>query len=74
MPWCLLDFFFKMHVLILGAGPGGLTVAQCLRKQGISYEIFDRDESEDARFQGWAIGMHTYVYTENEETADPILK
>lgn len=48
-----------MHVLIIGAGPGGLTVAQCLRKQGISFEIFDRDENEDARFQGWAIGLHT---------------
>jgi hypothetical protein len=24
----------NMHVLIIGAGPGGLTVAQCLRKEG----------------------------------------
>lgn len=50
-----------MHVLILGAGPGGLVLAQCLRKQGISFEIFDRDVSPDARFQGWALTMHTYV-------------
>lgn len=48
-----------MHVLILGAGPGGLTLAQCLRKRGISFEIFDRDEDANARFQGWALGLHT---------------
>jgi len=48
-----------MHVLILGAGPGGLTLAQCLRKRGISFEIMDRDEHENARFQGWALGLHT---------------
>ena len=48
-----------MHVLIAGAGLGGLSLAQCLRKQGISFEIFERDENENARFQGWAIGLHT---------------
>ena len=50
-----------MHVLIAGAGLGGLTLAQSLRKQGISYEIFERDANRDARFQGWAIALHTYV-------------
>lgn len=50
----------KMHVLIVGAGLGGLTLAQCLRKQGISFEIFERDEDEQARFQGWAIAIHGY--------------
>ncbi|KIL88414.1 fad binding domain protein [Fusarium avenaceum] len=50
-----------MHVLIVGAGLGGLTLAQTLRKQGISFEIFERDKSSDARFQGWAIALHTIV-------------
>lgn len=50
-----------MHVLIVGAGLGGLTLAQTLRKQGISYEIFERDEDENGRFQGWAIALHTSV-------------
>lgn len=53
-----------MHVLIVGAGLGGLSLAQCLRKQSISFEIFDRDAHEDSRFQGWAIGIHTYEFTE----------
>lgn len=48
-----------MHVLIIGAGPAGLTIAQCLRKEGISYQIFDRDLHQDARFQGYSISVHT---------------
>ena len=52
-----------MHILIVGAGIGGLTLAQSLRKQGISFEIFERDVDENARFQGWAIALHTYEPT-----------
>lgn len=47
-----------MHVLIVGAGLGGLTLAQSLRKQGITFEIFERDADRDARSQGWAIALH----------------
>lgn len=47
-----------MHVLIIGAGIGGLTLAQGLRKQGISFEIFERDASAEARGQGYAVGLH----------------
>ncbi|KAJ7601691.1 putative monooxygenase [Mycena polygramma] len=46
------------HVLIVGAGLSGLTLAQMLRKEGVSYEIFDRDASATARAQGWAIALH----------------
>ena len=46
------------HVLILGAGLGGLTLAQALRKKGVTFEIFERDASIHARFQGWAIALH----------------
>lgn len=49
-----------MHVLIVGGGLGGLSLAQSLRKQGISFEVFERDADASARFQGWAIGLHTY--------------
>lgn len=52
-----------MHVLIIGAGLGGLSLAQSLRKQEISFEIFERDADEDARFQGWAIALHSYMLT-----------
>ncbi|KAK4446108.1 FAD-dependent urate hydroxylase [Podospora aff. communis PSN243] len=48
----------KLHVLIIGAGIGGLTLAQALRKQGISFEIFERDASPSARGQGYALGLY----------------
>ncbi|CCC09543.1 hypothetical protein SMACR_03575 [Sordaria macrospora] len=47
-----------LHVLIIGAGLGGLTLAQGLRKQGISFELFERDASAEARGQGYAVGLH----------------
>ncbi|KAI1469163.1 FAD/NAD(P)-binding domain-containing protein [Daldinia caldariorum] len=51
----------KPRVLIVGAGLGGLTLAQCLRKQGVPFEIFERDTSAHSRFLGWAIGIHTIL-------------
>lgn len=55
------------HVLIVGAGLSGLTLAQILRKNGVSYEIFERDESADARAQGWAIALHGGVLADLRE-------
>lgn len=49
----------KPHVLIVGAGLAGLALAQCLRKQGIPFEIFERSASKDIRPEGWSIGIHT---------------
>lgn len=46
------------HVLIVGAGLGGLTLAQILRKKNMSFEIFDREENHNVRRQGWAVGIH----------------
>ncbi|KAI0871374.1 FAD/NAD(P)-binding domain-containing protein [Hypoxylon argillaceum] len=45
---------------LLGAGLSGLALAQCLRKQDISFEIFDRDIDISTR-QGWAIAIHTLI-------------
>ncbi|OAP56446.1 hypothetical protein AYL99_09625 [Fonsecaea erecta] len=41
-------------ILIAGAGPAGLALAQMLRKGGVRFEIFERDES---RPQGWSVGL-----------------
>lgn len=66
------------HVLIVGAGLSGLTLAQILRKNGISYEIFERDADADARTQGWAIALHGQVLRDLEnclpEDIGPITK
>lgn len=47
------------RVLILGAGLGGLTLAQSLRKRGVEFEIFEKDEHMQARAGGWAIALHS---------------
>ncbi|KAI0401463.1 FAD/NAD(P)-binding domain-containing protein [Xylaria palmicola] len=50
----------RPRVLIVGAGLSGLALAQCLRKQGIPFEIFERDTDISTR-QGWAIALHSII-------------
>lgn len=45
-------------VLIVGAGIVGLTLGQALKLKNIPFEIYERDETPDARGQGWAITLH----------------
>ncbi|KAI0008831.1 FAD/NAD(P)-binding domain-containing protein [Xylariaceae sp. FL0662B] len=52
---------YKPKVLIIGAGLGGLTLAQIFRKSDIPYEIFERDEHEVSRAQGWSLTMHSVL-------------
>jgi NADPH-dependent 2,4-dienoyl-CoA reductase/sulfur reductase-like enzyme len=68
--FCILNIFAHIaamdsqanstHVLIIGGGLGGTALAQALRKKGISYDLFERDESSDARSQGWALALHQW--------------
>ncbi|OJI98236.1 hypothetical protein ASPVEDRAFT_79902 [Aspergillus versicolor CBS 583.65] len=44
-------------IIIIGAGPGGLVLAHCLRKHGIPYEIFEREKASQPRKQGWAVAL-----------------
>lgn len=46
-----------LHVVIVGAGLGGLVLAQSLRKKGLSFEIFEQDSHAESRGQGFAIGL-----------------
>ncbi|XXH02031.1 hypothetical protein Hte_008396 [Hypoxylon texense] len=58
---------FKPRILIVGGGLGGLTLAQCLRKQNIPFEIFERDTNPVSRISGWAIALHTKVTSVEED-------
>jgi 2-polyprenyl-6-methoxyphenol hydroxylase-like FAD-dependent oxidoreductase len=47
-----------LPVLIIGAGVVGLTLAQSLKKDGIPFQIFERDTHVDSRAHGWGITVH----------------
>ncbi|MFH9087840.1 FAD-dependent oxidoreductase [Streptomyces sp. NPDC017673] len=47
-------------VLVIGAGLGGLTLAQGLRRQGIDVEVFERDVTPVDRSQGFRIHVNPF--------------
>jgi salicylate hydroxylase len=45
----------SFHVIIIGGGLGGLTLAQGLKKHGISCVVYEKDMSRTDRLQGYRI-------------------
>ncbi|KVG78347.1 monooxygenase [Burkholderia ubonensis] len=45
----------KIHVAIVGAGLGGLCLAQALKRVGIAFDVYERDPAIDSRQQGFRI-------------------
>ncbi|WP_202801128.1 FAD-dependent oxidoreductase [Cupriavidus basilensis] len=43
------------HITIVGAGLGGLCLAQGLRQQGIAFDVYERDAALASRTQGYRI-------------------
>lgn len=48
----------SVDIAIIGAGPGGLAVAQGLRKHGIDVAVFERDAVRADYVQGFRLRMH----------------
>jgi 2-polyprenyl-6-methoxyphenol hydroxylase-like FAD-dependent oxidoreductase len=45
----------SLHVIIVGGGLAGLTLAQGLKKNGISCAVYEKDLSRTDRLQGYRI-------------------
>jgi 2-polyprenyl-6-methoxyphenol hydroxylase-like FAD-dependent oxidoreductase len=46
-----------LHVLIIGGGIGGLCLAQGLKRVGVSFAVYERDRTPDARLQGYRLNI-----------------
>jgi len=45
------------HVVIIGGGIGGLTLAQGLKKAGVSVAVYERDRTRTDGLQGFRVGI-----------------
>lgn len=48
------------HVSIVGAGLGGLCLAQGLRQAGVSFDVYERDPAAESRRQGYRIRIDAH--------------
>jgi 2-polyprenyl-6-methoxyphenol hydroxylase-like FAD-dependent oxidoreductase len=46
-----------MNISVIGAGPGGLTLARVLQRHGVAVTVYDRDPGPEARDQGGSLDM-----------------
>ena len=47
----------ELHVIIVGGGIGGLCLAQGLKRNGVSVAVYERDQSPEARLQGYRLNI-----------------
>jgi len=60
------------HVVIVGGGPGGLTLARLLQMKGIDVKVYERDVHKDIRHQGSTLDLHEESGLEALRRADLI--
>jgi FAD binding domain len=47
-----------LSIAIVGGGPGGLTLARILQRNGINPSVFEREASVNERSQGGSLDLH----------------
>jgi salicylate hydroxylase len=47
-----------LHVIVIGGGIGGLTLAQGLKKSGVSVAVYERDRTRTDRVQGYRVHIN----------------
>jgi len=47
-----------LHVVVIGGGIGGLTLAQGLKKSGVSAAVYERDRTRTDRVQGYRVHIN----------------
>jgi 2-polyprenyl-6-methoxyphenol hydroxylase-like FAD-dependent oxidoreductase len=48
----------RLRVLIVGAGTGGLCLAQGLKKDGVAVQVFERDRTPTSQLQGYRLSIN----------------
>ncbi|CAF4319777.1 unnamed protein product, partial [Adineta steineri] len=48
------------RIIIIGAGPGGLTLARILQLKGFEVKIYERESHIDVRSQGGTLDLHVH--------------
>ena len=49
----------RLDVVIIGGGLGGLTLAQGLKKSGVSIAVYERDRTASDRMQGYHVHINS---------------
>jgi 2-polyprenyl-6-methoxyphenol hydroxylase-like FAD-dependent oxidoreductase len=52
------ELLLHKNIAIIGAGPGGLTLARLLQLKGVQVKVYERDHSQEARVQGAIVDLH----------------
>ena len=53
-----MNILENKKIAIVGAGPGGLTLARLLQMKGADVKVYERDEHKDARAKGATLDLH----------------